>query len=153
MKEWYGGDAEPLSTFLTEATGTEEGREALWSVLDEFYNNSDSEEVGMLTKIMGGEGAGENYIKISIEPKFIRALFTPICNDGDGIEEDAVAYNIFKQVNLSHVDNDKEFMQRILEELYELTQGEGESLLSPKSEGYNNLVLTLKNLLDNITVK
>ncbi len=153
VKEWYGGDAEPLSTFLTEATGTEEGQEALWSVLDEFYNNSDSQEIGMLTKIMGGEGAGENYIKISIEPKFIRALFTPIDNNGDGIEEDAVAYNIFKQVNLGHVDNDKEFMQRILEELYELTQGEGESLLSPKSEGYNNLVLTLKNLLDNITVK
>ncbi len=153
VKEWYGGDAEPLSTFLTEATGTEEGQDALWSVLDEFYNNSDSQDVGMLTKIMGGEGAGENYIKINIEPKFIRALFTPIDNNGDGIEEDAVAHNIFKQVNLGHVDNDKEFMQRILEELYELTQGEGESLLSPKSEGYNNLVLTLENLLNNITVK
>jgi hypothetical protein len=154
VTNWYGGDIEPITTFLTEATGTEEGQEALWSVLDQFYNKNDSKEVGMLTKIMGGEGAGENYIKISIEPKFIRALFTPVDNNGDGIKEDAVAFALFKQVKLSYVDTDKEFMQRILGELYDLTQGSsGPSILSPKSEGYNNLVLTLKNLLDNITVK
>jgi hypothetical protein len=151
VKEWIFADAEPLITFLNDATGTPEGEHALWSIFDSLYNNSESSD--MLKKIMGSDGAGENYIKISIEPSFLRALFMDIDNNGDGVKEEAVAYSIMKLVNLSYVNNDREFMQRILEELYGQTQGDGTSILKTGTEGNNNLILTLGNLLKNITVK
>ena len=151
VKKYTFMDAEPMTTFLTNATGTQEGRDALWSIFDSLYNNSESNN--MLTKIMGGEGAGENYIKISIEPRFIRALFTSIDNNGDGTKEDAVALSILKQINLSYVNGDREFMQRILGEVKELTSSTGTSLFKPGSEDFDNLVLTLDNLLKNISVK
>jgi hypothetical protein len=151
VKKYTFMDAEPIITFLTDVTGTQQGTDALWSIFDSSFNNSDSSD--MLKKIMGSDGAGDNYIKISIEPRFVRALFTSVDNNADGLNEDSVALSILKQIDMSYVNGDREFMQRILGEAMELTKSTGTSLFKPGSEDFDNLVLTLDNLLKNISVK
>ncbi len=134
-------DLTPLKDFLLELTASPD-------VIRPMLNSG-----GMMSMIMGGEEAGANYYDISIEARFIKALFTAVDNDGDGVKEDSVAYNIIKLINLNRVNEDSEFMQRILVELYEETQGNGVSLFKPGTEKNDNLILTFENLLNNISVK
>ena len=107
----------------------------------------------MMTKVLGAEGAGEQYHKISIEPRFVRAMFTAIDNNGDGPKEDAVAYTLMKQINFSYVNKDKEFMQRILKEVAEIMNGSSSSTFRPGTPEFDKLLLTIENLVNHISVK
>ncbi len=114
-------DLTPLKDFLLVAT---ENPDILWTALHEGGD--------MLDRVLGDE-------KISLS--FMKALFTSVDVDGDGMLDDSVVLAMLKLIHLEGVD-----MNGLLHELVGLLSGTD---LKPGSDTYDLLLNALKLVVEN----